>query len=374
MSFATGADVMRVIERVVRTAYSVKPSFKLPSIKVPSDKFRCLTYQEAMSRYGSDKPDTRYGSEICRIDHLLPADLVSKITPLANPIVEVMKVQVSDVPSHTREFLTSFMESPDAAGFVANPDGAPGTFVFDSTKPLQGLQPFGFEAAEAVDALLKLTDGDLIILQARRDAPFSGGSTPMGNLRRALHKAAVDRGHQAAPSGSGEFEFLWITDFPLFSQISEIEPGQGGAAGFASTHHPFTAPKTAADVDLLVTDPTKAIGDHYDLVINGVEIGGGSRRIHDSRVQEFILKDVLKMPPEKLSEFSHLLEALRAGCPPHAGIALGFDRLVALFMGKESVRDVMAFPKTGKGEDPMVKSPSMMTQEALDTYHLNLKD
>jgi aspartyl-tRNA synthetase len=166
-----------------------------------------------------------------------------------------------------------------------------------------------------------------------------------------------------------------VVDFPLFSPSSDSEPGQGGAAGISSTHHPFTAPKTAADVDLLLTDPTKSVADHYDLVVNGVELGGGSRRIHDAAVQEFILRDILQMRPERLADFSHLLDALRAGCPPHAGLALGFDRLVAVMLGKESVRDVIAFPKTGKGgDDAMVKAPSLMTEEALETYQLRLRD
>jgi aspartyl-tRNA synthetase len=116
------------------------------------------------------------------------------------------------------------------------------------------------------------------------------------------------------------------------------------------------------------------VADHYDLVVNGVELGGGSRRIHDAAVQEFIFRDILKMPAERLADFSHLLDALRSGCPPHAGLALGFDRLVAVMLGKESVRDVIAFPKTGKGgDDAMVGAPSLMTEEALKTYHLKLR-
>jgi aspartyl-tRNA synthetase len=332
-----------------------------------------MSYQDAMSRYGSDKPDTRFGMEISPIDHLLPVDLVSKITPLSLPTVEVFKLENKDNDSVAMtEFITQFLDSPAGAAFNNNPEGGPGIFVYDAKKPLCGLQPFGFEAAEYLNDLLELDHGDLIVLQAREKAPFTGGSTPIGDLRRALHSAAVTAGIKPAPTG---FDFLWIVDFPLFSPSSESEPGQGGAAGISSTHHPFTAPKTAADVDLLLTDPTKVTADHYDLVVNGVELGGGSRRIHDATVQEFILRDILQMPAERLADFSHLLEALRTGCPPHAGLALGFDRLVAVMLGKESVRDVIAFPKIGKvGEDPMVKAPSVMTEEALGTYHLRLKE
>ncbi|KAE8382948.1 putative aspartyl-tRNA synthetase [Aspergillus bertholletiae] len=368
MSFATGDDVMRTVEGIIRRLWST-----LMKDPAPSGPFQRMSYQDAMSRYGSDKPDTRFGMEISRIEHLLPVDLVSKITPLVLPIVEVFKLGNSDNdPAAMSEFISQFLDSPTGAPFNNNPEGGPGIFVYDAKKPLCGLQPFGFEAAEYLEELLELDHGDLIVIQAREKSPFSGGSTPIGDLRRALHTAAVTSGIKPAPTG---FDFRWIVDFPLFSPSSDSEPGQGGAAGISSTHHPFTAPKTAADVDLLLTDPTKVAADHYDLVVNGVELGGGSRRIHDAAVQEFILRDILQMPAERLADFSHLLEALRAGCPPHAGLALGFDRLVAVMLGKESVRDVIAFPKIGKvGEDPMVKAPSVMTEEALETYHLQLKE
>jgi len=193
----------------------------------------------------------------------------------------------------------------------------------------------------------------------------------LGNLRLALHKAAVAQGLIAKPEG---FRFVWIVDFPLFTPSNDTDPGQGGMAGFSSTHHPFTAPKTAQDVDLLLTAPEKAVAAHYDIVVNGVELGGGSRRIHNADVQEFIFKDVLKMRPERIEDFRHLLGVLRSGCPPHAGIALGWDRLIAVMRGKESVRDVIAFPKSGRGEDMLVKSPNRVTAEQLDMYHLRLKE
>lgn len=359
---------MRAVEGVIRRLWST-----LMKDPVPEGPFRKVSYEEVMSRYGSDKPDTRYGMEISRIGHLLPVDLVNKITSLQDPIVEVFKIENNENdPAAMAQFITQFLDSPAGAPFNDNPEGGPGVFVYNAKKPLCGLQPFGFEAAEYMEEHLDLDHGDLIIIQAREQAPFSGGSTPIGDLRRALHSAAVTSGFKPAPTG---FDFLWVVDFPLFSPSSDSEPGQGGAAGISSTHHPFTAPKNAADVDLLLTDPTKVVADHYDLVVNGVELGGGSRRIHDAAVQEFILRNILQMPAQRLADFAHLLEALRAGCPPHAGLALGFDRLVAVMLGKESVRDVIAFPKIGKGgEDPMVKAPSPMTEEALSTYHLRLKE
>lgn len=358
---------MRTVEKVIRRLW-----LELMKDPAPEGPFRKLSYQDVMARYGSDKPDTRYGMEIIRLDHALPVDLVDKISDLTNPIVEAFKVEGNDNdPTETHKFITQFLDSAAGAPFNNNPDGGPGVFIYNGKQPLCGLQPFGFEAAEQVEELLDPDHGDLIILQARPRVPFSGGSTPIGDLRRALHAASVSSGFKPAPTG---FDFFWVVDFPLFSPSSETEPGQGGAAGFSSTHHPFTAPKTPADVDLLLTDPTRAVADHYDLVVNGVELGGGSRRIHDAAVQEFIFREILQMPAERLADFSHLLDALRAGCPPHAGLALGFDRLVAVMLGKESVRDVIAFPKTGKGgDDAMVGAPSPMTEKALQTYHLRLR-
>lgn len=365
MAFATGEDVMSAVEHTIKKIWQ-----RLLGIE-HADAFPRMTYEEAMSTYGSDKPDVRLASKIRRVEYMLPVDLVGKIGPLQDPIVEVMKIPIADDPNRTRKFVTQFMDSPDSKPFNENPDGQPGIFIFDSRRPLSGLQAFGFEAAEVLEETLELEDGDLVVLQARNNEPFFGGSTPIGNLRLALHKTAVAWDFMPPPKG---FEFLWITDFPLFSPSSASEPGQGGAAGLSATHHPFTAPKTREDVDLLLTDPRQVKAEHYDLVVNGVELGGGSRRIHSAAVQEFILRDILKMSDERLKDFAHLIEVLRAGCPPHAGMALGFDRLIAVMLGRESVRDVIAFPKSGRGEDLLVKSPSRMTGEQLQTYHLRLRE
>lgn len=365
MAFAKGEDVMRIIETVIKRLWA-----DCLGIDDLPETFSRMTYEEAMSKYGSDKPDLRFDSTIRRIEYMLPVDLIQKIGPLSQPIVEVLKLSVSDEPQKTRKFVSTFMDSPDALPFIQNPEGQPGIFIYDTRKPLQGLQPFGFEAAENLEEMLGLEDGDVVVLQARKDSPFSGGSTPFGNLRLALHKAAVKQGLVDAPTG---FKFTWITDFPLFSPIDETEPGQGGSAGIASTHHPFTAPKTADDVDMLLVEPLKAKADHYDLVVNGVELGGGSRRIHNAKMQELVMREVLKMSDARIEDFRHLLEVLRAGCPPHAGIALGFDRLIAVMLGKESVRDVIAFPKSGRGEDMLVKSPTKMTEDQLKTYHLKVR-
>ncbi|GBF64634.1 aspartate--tRNA ligase [Trichophyton mentagrophytes] len=365
MSFATAEDVITTTETLVKKLWaSVMPEPLGP------EPFPRMSYYEAMGSYGSDKPDTRFDMKLHRVEQYLPADFIGKISSLNSPVVEAFIVKGNGHPEESMRVLRSFMNTPEAKPFLDNPDGAPGTFVIDSSKPMGGLSAAGFEGAWDLETLLKSEHGDLIFFQCRQDGPFSGGSTKAGELRLAVHQYMVEKGFLSPPVG---FNFHWVTGFPLFSPSVETEPGQGGTAGIASTHHPFTAPRTAKDAALLLTDPTKAIADHYDLVVNGVELGGGSRRIHSAAVQEFVLRDILKVPPSRLQSFSHLLECLRAGCPPHAGIALGFDRLIAVMRGTQSVRNVIAFPKGNKGEDPMVKTPSPMTEDSLQTYHLQLR-
>lgn len=309
--------------------------------------------------------------QIYSITEKLPQDLISKITGLSDPVIDAFKFSPSQDPKETKKLVSDFLNSPEGKPFLDNPCGQPAPIVADVTQPLKGLGALGFDFVMNSPPELDMEHGDLLILQARPNEPFSGGSTPLGNLRLALHKAAVQQGLIEKPNG---FRFVWIHDFPLFSPTNDVDPGQGGSAGLSSTHHPFTAPKTAKDVELLLTAPEKAIAAHYDIVVNGVELGGGSRRIHNADVQEFILRDVLKMRPERIEDFRHLMDVLRSGCPPHAGIALGWDRLMAVMLGRESVRDVIAFPKSGKGEDMLVKSPNRVTKEQWDTYHLQLKD
>lgn len=368
-SFSTSRDVRRNVEDMIRAIWSDVKGIEL------AKEFSVMTYEEAMSTYGSDKPDLRLGMEIAPVGHLLPVDAVAKLSNLTSPKVDALKLSLGEGdPRTTGKFIYDFMESPEGLPFQRNPDGQPGFFIFDCTKPLNGLQVLGFEAAETIEELLQPEQGDAIVLQARPDAPFHGaGSTMMGTLRLALHKAAVEGGLKTLDPD--DFRFLWVVDFPLFSPIEDdsADPGQGGSAGLCSTHHPFTSPKTTADVDQMFINPLSCVADHYDLVVNGVELGGGSRRIHSSAVQEMVFRDVLKMSDTRIDDFRHLLEALRAGCPPHAGIALGFDRMVAMLAGRESIRDVIAFPKSGKGEDLMVGSPNRVTKGQLDTYHLQPK-
>ncbi|KAF7879110.1 hypothetical protein EAF04_000309 [Stromatinia cepivora] len=391
ISWADGRRVMRAVQQLVKDAHRGIQGERIGDDGVQKyfkPKFPRMTYEEAMSKHGSDKPDLRIVDLIHRVESIIPENLKGMLTSIENPIIEACKFRLSGNPRKVQQFIRNFMDSPDAESFQKNPDGPPGIFVFDPKRPLEGLQAFGFEGSEALkhlysslpssphevvdsrrpDATTTFDEGDLLILQARPNTRHSGGSTTLGKLRLALYKAAISEQLLAPIPG---LHYLWVTDFPLFTLNTSKpdDPGQG-TAGFSSTHHPFTAPKTAADVDLLLTDPLAAIADHYDLVVNGVELGGGSKRIHSAEVQKFIMKNVLKMSDEEMSDFKHLFEALRAGCPTHAGFAIGFDRWVAVLTGRESVRDVIFFPKGNRGEDAMVGSPGMITKEQEEIYGL----
>jgi aspartyl-tRNA synthetase len=211
--------------------------------------------------------------------------------------------------------------------------------------------------------------GDVLITMVRPDRNPASGFTNIGRVRLALHDILVQMNFLPEPSG---WNFLWVTDFPLIS-LDESAPYEPRNSYYVSTHHPFTAPKTAHDVDLLASDPTRAVAAHYDLVLNGVELGGGSRRIHSAAMQAYVLRHVLRLSEKRIQDFEHLLQVLDSGCPPHAGIAIGFDRMIAIMRGTKSVRDVIAFPKSGSGEDPLVGSPALLEKAQLETYHLALR-
>lgn len=232
------------------------------------------------------------------------------LTSIQHPVIEACKLRLDCEPERVQAFVKTFMDSPDAEPFVSNIDGAPGFCVYDSRKPVEGLQTFGFEGAEKLKTLYSelpqpqyqddeihktnttLEDGDLLVIQARPDLPHSGGSTILGKLRLALHKAAVAEG---LVKPDLDHHYLWVIEFPMFTPNNDTDPGQGGTSGFSATHHPFTAPLSPEDVDLLLTDPLKAKADHYDLVVNGVELGGGSRRIHNASMQRFVMRDIIKV-------------------------------------------------------------------------------
>lgn len=301
------------------------------------------------------------------------------ITHLPDPKIETFHFSLQDCsPEMARCAVVQFMESLPPL-LAENPDGKPQILIYDSSKPMCGFSSLGFEYEKILDLVTKEKepkDGDLFVFQAREKpaGQYSLGSTSIGQIRSNLWWSLVQAGYMSKPKlgQPGSFQFVWVTEFPMFKPVEKGEPGQGGAAGISSAHHPFTAPLSQADLELLFTDPLQAKSAAYDLVLNGIEVGGGSERNHNADIQEFIMRDVLKMPKERIADFSHLFEALRSGCPPHAGFALGFDRLTAIMTDTPTVRDVIAFPKTMKGSDSFAKSPSRLTDEQLRPYGLQL--
>ena len=213
----------------------------------------------------------------------------------------------------------------------------------------------------ALTSKLKIEEGDLILFAADQ---WLNACEILGKIRlycaeilKAAGKLVIDPAH---------FEFLWVVEFPLLTFDKEMNR-------WYSSHHPFTAP-VAEDIPLLKTDPKKVRGQHYDIVVNGVELGGGSIRIHQPDVQKTVFEDILAIPPEETqSRFGYMLEAFRYGAPPHGGIALGFDRLIAILAGTSNIRDVIAFPKTAKGACLMTESPSTITPRQLRDLHIEVK-
>jgi aspartyl-tRNA synthetase len=214
---------------------------------------------------------------------------------------------------------------------------------------------------QALSTKLKIEEGDLLLFAADQ---WLNACEILGKIRLYCADVLKTRGQLVLPAN--RFDFLWVVDFPLLTFDKEQNR-------WYSSHHPFTAP-VAEDIPLLTTDPRKVRGQHYDIVVNGIELGGGSIRIHQPAVQKLVFEQVLQIPPDLVqARFGYMLEAFRYGAPPHGGIALGFDRLNAILCGASSIRDVIAFPKTAKGADLMTDSPAGVDPKQLRELYLEQK-
>ena len=341
MSFVDQEDILNMFEKLVRHLFKVVKGIDIP-------EFPRMDYAHAMKYYGSDKPDTRFGMEFVELKDLT----AGKDFVVFDSAEYVGAICVKGASSYTRkqlDALTDYVKRPQigAKGLVYvryEADGALKSSVdkFYNQKDL-------CKWAERCQA----EPGDLILMLC--------GETE--KTQKQLCELRLEVGEQFGLRDKDQFSCLWVVDFPLLEKDEELNR-------YFAKHHPFTSPKEE-DIPLLATDPGAVRANAYDMVINGVEVGGGSVRIHNSELQNRMFS-VLGFTQEKAQEqFGFLMNAFKYGAPPHAGVAFGLDRLVSLFAGLDSIRDCIAFPKNTSGRDVMIDAPSRVEQEQLD--ELNLK-
>ena len=330
MSFVTRDDVIQVAEDLVGRLWAELAGYRVPR-PIPR-----MTYAEAMRRFGSDKPDLRFGCEL--------VDLTSYFGRTSFRVFQAPHVGAVVMPGgggQSRRELDGWQEwarARGARGLAYVVIGADGS-VSESGPVARHLSDT--ERAGLADAA-GATAGDSI---------FFAAGTP-GQARELLGAARLEIGHRLGLIDPGQWSFLWVVDAPLFEE--------DGAGGWTSVHHPFTAPLPQW-ADRFAVEPGDALADAYDLVLNGTEIGGGSLRIHQASVQRQVFDVIGMSPVEARSQFGFLLDAFQYGPPPHGGIAFGWDRLLMLLARAGSIRDVIAFPKTASGLDPLTGAPTPIT-------------
>ena len=350
VSFVTREDMYALIEGLLTTVWQVARGEKIPT------PFPRMQFIEAMERFGSDKPDTRFGLELVDFtkDFAQSQFRVFKGAIEAGGVVKAINAKgLAGVTQGQIETLTETAKSFGAKGlaFIKVEGG-------EWKSPI--VKFFSDAEKNALTEKLKIEEGDLILFGAdKREVVWE----VLGRLRLIVAEILKKEGKLKIPEE--QWNFLWVVDFPLISYNPESKR-------HVATHHPFTSP-VAEDVLLLDSEPTKVRGQHYDIVLNGVELGGGSIRIHQPDLQKKIFEEVLQIPPEVAqARFGYMLQAFRYGAPPHGGIALGFDRLCAILCGTANIRDVIAFPKTAKAVDLMTNSPSELEPKQLRDLHIKL--
>ena len=322
-------------------------------IEIPTP-FPRMSFHDAMNQYGVDKPDTRFKLKIQDFSETFKtSDFKVFSGTVANGGV-VKAFNAKGLANITQGELKALEESAKALGakglaFIKSENG-------EWKSPI--LKFFSEEEKAALKKELKVEEGDIVFFAA---AEWERACAILGRVRLEAAQLLVKRGTLTIPDDA--YNFLWVIEFPLM--LFDEEKGE-----FASAHHPFTSP-VPEDINLLDSDPKAVRGQHYDMVLNGVELGGGSIRIHQTELQEKVFKDVLKIPADIVeSRFGYMLKAFKYGAPPHGGIAFGFDRLVGILAKKQSIRDVIAFPKTQKGQDLMAAAPGEATDRQLRDLHV----
>ncbi|MGI9100738.1 MAG: aspartate--tRNA ligase, partial [Solirubrobacteraceae bacterium] len=338
MSFVDEEDVIDVNERLMAKVFDVG------GLHIQAPPYPRMGYDEAMLRYGSDRPDTRFGLEITDVSEALRGSEFKVFASVlgAGGVVRALNAGQRDVPRSELEMLTEVARRHGAGGLVW-------AFVQDGGGWRSPIAKFlGDDEIAAVTAALGAQPGDLLLAVA--DTAETAAAA-LGALR--LHLAER---WDLVPKG--RHDALWIVDFPMFAYNADEER-------WDPLHHPFTAPTGSFD------DPGALRSRAYDLVVDGSELGGGSIRNHDPDVQRRVFEAIGLDEEEAERRFGFLLEALRYGAPPHGGIAFGIDRIVALIAGRDSIRDVIAFPKTASGSDPLTGAPAPVDDEQL--HELALK-
>ncbi len=358
LSFVTQEDILNTFEGLVKHLFRTVKGLELPD-------FARMDYADAMRLYGSDKPDTRFGMPFVELksptptlpngEGILTSDVVSgKGFKVFDEAELVVGINASGSAAFTRkqlDELTDFVRRPQvgATGLVyarVQEDGSLKSSVDKFYTP-NDLQAW----AKAFDA----QPGDLLLILAG----------PIDKTRKALSELRLEMGTRLNLRDKDTFSTLWVLDFPLLEWDEE-------ANRYHAMHHPFTSPKPE-DFDLIDTNPGQVRANAYDMVINGVEVGGGSIRIHDRAIQSRMFQLLGFTPDEAQAQFGFLLDAFEYGAPPHGGIAFGFDRLCSLFGGSDSIRDYIAFPKNNSGRDVMIDAPSPIDKKQLNELQIDVR-
>ena len=348
VSFLDREDMYSLVEGLMKRVW--KDTLGL-EIETP---FPRISFQEAMNRYGIDKPDTRFGIEISDFSETFASSSfkVFSSTVRSGGVVKAFKVPIlADITQGELKHLEEVAKSLGARGlaFIKIEGG-------EWKSPI--VKFFSDSEKTALKESLELEEGDIVFFAASQ---WEEACSILGRIRLESAELLKKRGQlEISPN---RYDFLWVVDFPLMT----YEEDQGR---YVASHHPFTAP-VEEDHELLDADPKKVRGQHYDLVLNGVELGGGSIRIHQTELQKKIFEDVLEIPKDVVeTRFGYMLEAFKYGAPPHGGIAFGLDRLVMILAGVSSIREVIAFPKTQKGQCLMTESPCQVSEKQLRELHI----
>ena len=344
MSFVEQDDVIDLFEEMIRHMFREVRGVELPA------KLQQMTWHEAMRRFGSDKPDLRFGMEFVEL-----MDVLKKGTfPVFDNAAYIGGICVPGCANYTRkqlDQLTDFVKRPQvgAKGLVYvkyNEDGTVKSSVDKFYTP---------EDLAVLKEKMGAKDGDLVLIMC--------GDQP-NKTRVQLCTLRLEMGERLGLRDKNKFECLWIIDFPLFEWSDEEQR-------LMATHHPFTMPNPD-DIPLLDEHPEQVRAKAYDFVCNGIEVGGGSLRIHDGKLQAKMF-DILGFTPERaMAQFGFLINAFKYGAPPHAGLAFGLDRFVSIMAGLDSIRDCIAFPKNNSGRDVMLDAPGELDQKQLDELQLKV--